>query len=154
MFTHHSTTKLVFLLALSTGISSLAYSAPDSATLDIIDARQKAFTALESQTKAVKKTLDGSDTDWQTLLEASEQLVANSDALNGAFVLGTQEGSKAKESVWSKPEKFNRLMQQMQQGYQQVALGAQNQSIAEVEKGLKAAEFTCKSCHRSYRSRW
>ncbi|MGR5488943.1 cytochrome c, partial [Vibrio alfacsensis] len=60
MFTHHSTTKLVFLLALSTGISSLAYSAPDSATLDIIDARQKAFTALESQTKAVKKTLDGS----------------------------------------------------------------------------------------------
>ncbi len=154
MFTQYSKTKLVLLLALSTSISPLALCAQDSNAKDIIDARQKAFSDIESQTKVVKKILNGNETDWSNLLEASHQLVASSDALKGAFVSGTQVGSKARESVWGKPEKFNRLLQQMQEGYQQVALGAQKQSTVEIEKGLKAAESTCKSCHRSYRSRW
>ncbi|WP_241906020.1 hypothetical protein [Vibrio cyclitrophicus] len=31
--------------------------------------------------------------------------------------MGSQEGSKAKESVWNQPEKFNRLLGQMDQGF-------------------------------------
>ncbi|MEZ8851371.1 hypothetical protein AB6E22_09825 [Vibrio cyclitrophicus] len=33
--------------------------------------------------------------------------------------MGSQEGSKAKESVWNQPEKFNRLLGQMDQGWKQ-----------------------------------
>ncbi|GAL17682.1 hypothetical protein JCM19235_6235 [Vibrio maritimus] len=121
---------------------------------EMIAARQNAFSNIENQTKVVSKQVKKSDIDWQAMLAASEQLTVDSTMLSNAFETGSQEGSKAKESVWSKPEKFNRLLAEMQQGYKQVAEGVDKQSIDEVQRGLKVAESTCKSCHRSYRSRW
>ncbi|MGR5093981.1 c-type cytochrome [Vibrio maritimus] len=121
---------------------------------EMIEARQNAFSNIENQTKVVSKQVKKSDIDWQAMLAASEQLMVDSNMLSHAFEAGSLEGSKAKESVWSKPEKFNRLLAEMQQGYKQVAEGVDKQSIDEVKRGLKVAESTCKSCHRSYRSRW
>ncbi|WP_394150175.1 c-type cytochrome [Vibrio maritimus] len=121
---------------------------------EMIAARQNAFSNIENQTKVVSKQVKKSDIDWQAMLAASEQLTVDSTMLSNAFETGSQEGSKAKASVWSKPEKFNRLLAEMQQGYKQVSEGVDKQSIDEVKRGLKVAESTCKSCHRSYRSRW
>ncbi len=119
-----------------------------------IEQRQHAFTQVETLVEKANDTLDGDDTDWQTLEDTSFELTTHSQALLTSFPLGSQEGSKAKESVWSEPEKFNRLLTQMDQGFQELYQGSQQGDASLAESGLEAAQDTCKSCHRSYRSRW
>ncbi|MGF1773296.1 cytochrome c [Vibrio wakamikoensis] len=119
-----------------------------------IATRQSAFERIESQTERVADQVSKSQVDWQALQVASEQLLEDSLLLSAAFPVGSQQGSKAKESVWKKPAKFQQLLTDMQQGYQQVVDGVQSQSVESVEAGLDAANSTCRSCHRSYRSRW
>lgn len=122
--------------------------------VESITTRQGAFERIESQTEWVDDQVNESQVDWQALQAASEQLLEDSLLLSEAFPVGSQQGSKAKESVWKKPEKFQQLLTEMQQGYRQVVDGAKSQSVEAVEKGLDAANSTCRSCHRSYRSRW
>ena len=119
-----------------------------------IEQRQHAFTQIETLIEKAGDTLDGNDTNWQTLKETSLELTAHSQSLLTLFPEGSHEGSKAKESVWSQPEKFNRLLTQMDQGFQELFQGSQQGDVSLAESGLEAAQDTCKSCHRSYRSRW
>ncbi|MDH5886479.1 cytochrome c [Vibrio splendidus] len=119
-----------------------------------IEQRQHAFAQVETLVEKANDTLDGDDTHWQTLEDMSFELTTHSQALLTLFPLGSQEGSKAKESVWSEPEKFNRLLTQMDQGFQELYRGSQSSDVSLAESGLEAAQDTCKSCHRSYRSRW
>lgn len=119
-----------------------------------IEQRQHAFEQVETLVKSAKRTLDGSQTDWDKLQATSLELSNHSQALLTLFPAGSQQGSKAKDSVWSKPEKFNQLLLQMDQGFAELYQASQQQSPSLAESGLDATQKTCKSCHRSYRSRW
>ena len=119
-----------------------------------IEQRQHAFEKVETLVKSANRTLDGSQTDWDKLQATSLELNNHSQALLTLFPVGSQQGSKAKDSVWSKPEKFNQLLLQMDQGFAELYQASQQQSPSLAESGLDAAQKTCKSCHRSYRSRW
>ncbi|MDC5805741.1 cytochrome c [Vibrio europaeus] len=119
-----------------------------------IEQRQHAFEQVETLVKSANRTLDGSQTDWDKLQVTSLELKTHSQSLLALFPTGSQQGSKAKESVWSKPEKFNQLLLQMDKGFGQLYQASQQQSPSLAESGLDSAQKTCKSCHRSYRSRW
>ncbi|WP_431787275.1 c-type cytochrome [Vibrio harveyi] len=119
-----------------------------------IDMRQNAFEQIESLSKQADKTLNGSNTDWQALAQIGNELSRHSEHLLQAFPQGSQADSKAKKEVWSKPENFNRLMVQMDEGFVQLYQAAQDQQVSAAEAGLKQAQSTCRSCHRAYRSRW
>ncbi|WCP69208.1 cytochrome c [Vibrio tubiashii] len=119
-----------------------------------IEQRQHAFEQVETLVKSANRTLDESQTDWDKLQATSLELSNHSQALLTLFPAGSQQGSKAKDSVWSKPEKFNQLLLQMDQGFAELYQASQQQSPSLAESGLDAAQKTCKSCHRSYRSRW
>ncbi|NOI79454.1 cytochrome c [Vibrio tubiashii] len=119
-----------------------------------IEQRQHAFEQVETLVKSANRTLDGSQTDWDKLQATSLELSNHSQALLTLFPAGSHQGSKAKDSVWSKPEKFNQLLLQMDQGFAELYQASQQQSPSLAESGLDAAQKTCKSCHRSYRSRW
>ncbi|WP_135382828.1 cytochrome c [Vibrio tasmaniensis] len=145
--------RLVSLLCTTTVLlSTHAWASQDHSNQ--IEQRQYAFTQVETLIEQAKDLLDGNDTSWQVLEETSLELTAHSELLLTSFPVGSQEGSKAKESVWSEPEKFQRLLSQMNQGFQELYQGSQQGDVSLVESGLKAAQATCKSCHRSYRSRW
>ncbi|WP_414932832.1 c-type cytochrome [Vibrio europaeus] len=119
-----------------------------------IEQRQHAFEQVETLVKSANRTLDGSQTDWDKLQATSLELKTHSQSLLALFPTGSQQGSKAKENVWSKPEKFNQLLLQMDKGFGQLYQASQQQSPSLAESGLDSAQKTCKSCHRSYRSRW
>ncbi|WP_039985902.1 c-type cytochrome [Vibrio owensii] len=119
-----------------------------------IETRQNAFERIESLSKQADKTLKGSNTDWHALEQIGVELTRHSAQLQQAFPEGSQAESKAKKEVWSKPDNFNRLMLQMDEGFAQLYQAAQNQQVSSAEAGLKQAQSTCRSCHRAYRSRW
>ena len=153
-----TTTVLLSTHALaSQGDASQGHASESNSSQDHsnqIEQRQHIFTQVETLVEKANDTLDGDDTHWQTLEDTSFELTTHSQALLTSFPLGSQEGSKAKESVWSDPEKFNRLLTQMDQGFQELYQGSQQGDASLAESGLEAAQDTCKSCHRSYRSRW
>tara|TARA_Y100001956_G_scaffold77839_1_gene88786 strand:+ start:499 stop:930 length:432 start_codon:yes stop_codon:yes gene_type:complete len=139
-------------------IVSLLFALPllaaAQSNIDVIDQRQEAFSQIESLTKKVNKTLNGSATDWNLLQTQSETLHNSSHSLTNLFPAGSKQGSKAKEDVWQKPDQFNQLLQKMDEGFETLYLASQAQDIKQAQQGLKTAEQTCRSCHRSYRSRW
>ncbi|WP_099607970.1 c-type cytochrome [Vibrio coralliilyticus] len=119
-----------------------------------ITERQNAFEGIESTSKLVNKTLNGRDTDWSKLENQSQKLANHSQTLLTLFPQGSHVDSKAKPEIWSKPDKFNQLLTQMDQGFQDLYQASQNKDIKMAESGLESAQDTCRSCHRSYRSRW
>ncbi|CCO48043.1 putative Cytochrome c556 [Vibrio nigripulchritudo SOn1] len=121
---------------------------------DWITIRQEAFELIEKQTDQVAALLRKRETDWQAVLEVSEQLAENSAMLKDAFPPESQAGSKAKDSVWTKPEKFHSLMHDFGEGYATLLSASKEQNLSLAEQGLNQAEKTCRACHRSYRSRW
>lgn len=139
---------------LSLAALSAVHNAHAMSQTESVAARQKAFERIEAKAEWIADQVGQSQVDWQALEVASEQLLADSLLLSESFPAGSLQGGKAKETVWTKPEKFQKLLTEMQQGHQQVVEGVKSQSVKSVEKGLDAANSTCRSCHRSYRSRW
>ena len=133
-----------FVLPIST-----AYASENS-----VQQRQYAFSEIEEQLEVADDLADGTDTDWSALMEVSQSLLGHSEVLHDSFPAGSQDGSKAKLAVWEKPEKFNQLLLQMDAGFKTLYQASLNQDASLVQKGIKTAEKTCKSCHRTYRSRW
>nr|WP_253825703.1 cytochrome c [Vibrio sp. RE86] len=119
-----------------------------------IEQRQNAFNEIDSVTKQSEKLLSQSDINWLLLGESSKTLKEHSHALLSLFPEGSQQGSKAKASVWNSPEKFQQLLAQMDQGYQTLYQASLEQDLSKAERGLEQAQNTCRGCHRSYRSRW
>ncbi|MCW8330958.1 cytochrome c [Photobacterium sp. SDRW27] len=119
-----------------------------------IQYRQNAFSAIEKQAKVTNKALDKSQPDWLLIESNSQELAQHAQNLTTLFPQGSEEGSKAKTAVWNKPEKFNQLLAQMEQGFQALYQASNHQDVSAALAGLEQAQATCKSCHRSYRSRW
>ncbi|ACH63824.1 cytochrome c [Aliivibrio fischeri] len=123
-------------------------------SVDLINARQQAFVHIENQSEQVEEMMDEDVPNWSEIESISQQLVQHSQLLNTAFPEGSQDGSKAKEAVWDKPEKFNQLMQEMDSGFALLYQASQQQDKEAAEAGLEQAQDTCNGCHRSYRSRF
>ncbi|MEZ9548996.1 cytochrome C [Vibrio sp. 10N.286.55.E10] len=123
------------------------------AATEAVNNRQQAFSSIEKLNKQVSSELGNRNTDWKKVEELSEMLVEHGGVLNASFAeAGT--GGKAKKEVWSKPEKFNQLMLQMNQGFAELYQASVEQDLSSAEQGLNSANKTCKGCHRTYRSRW
>ncbi|MCE4936503.1 cytochrome c [Aliivibrio fischeri] len=123
-------------------------------SVDLINVRQQAFVHIENQSEQVEEMMDEDVPNWSEIESISQQLVQHSQLLNTAFPEGSQDGSKAKEAVWDKPEKFNQLMQEMDSGFALLYQASQQQDKEAAEAGLEQAQDTCNGCHRSYRSRF
>ncbi|CAK3974897.1 cytochrome C [Vibrio sp. 10N.286.51.C3] len=123
------------------------------AATEVVNNRQQAFSSIEKLNKQVSSELGNRNTDWKKVEELSEMLVEHGDVLNASFA-EADTGGKAKKEVWSKPEKFNQLMLQMNQGFAEVYQASVEQDLLSAERGLTSANKTCKGCHRTYRSRW
>ena len=123
------------------------------AATEVVNNRQQAFSSIEKLNKQVSSELGNRNTDWKKVEELSEMLVEHGDVLNASFA-EADTGGKAKKEVWSKPEKFNQLMLQMNQGFAEVYQASVEQDLLSAERGLTSADKACKGCHRTYRSRW
>ena len=123
------------------------------AATEVVNNRQQAFSSIEKLNKQVSSELGNRNTDWKKVEELSEMLVEHGDVLNASFA-EADTGGKAKKEVWSKPEKFNQLMLQMNQGFAEVYQASVEQDLLSAERGLTSANKTFKGCHRTYRSRW
>ncbi|NVN83913.1 MULTISPECIES: cytochrome c [unclassified Vibrio] len=123
------------------------------AATEVVNNRQQAFSSIKKLNKQVSSELGNRNTDWKKVEELSESLVEHGMVLNSSFA-ESDAGGKAKETVWSKPEKFNQLMLQMNQGFTELQQASVEQDLSKAERGLDAANNTCRACHRTYRSRW
>ena len=123
------------------------------AATEAVNNRQQAFSSIEKLNKQVSSELGNRNTDWKKVEELSEMLVEHGDVLNASFA-EADTGGKAKKDIWSKPEKFNQLMLQMNQGFAELYQASVEQDLSSAEQGLNSANKTCKGCHRTYRSRW
>lgn len=148
--------KPLSLAALVTFITlsplSVSYAAGEQ-SVDAVQTRQDAFQSIEKLNKSASSTLKKSNVEWASLQQSSQQLTAHGETLLMSFDKGS-EGGKAKSDVWSKPEKFERLMLEMNQGYQELLQASLEQNKSAAQSGLDKANGTCRACHRSYRSRW
>ena len=119
-----------------------------------IEKRQQAFVQIESGAKLAGKTLDNNQVDWDSLEQISQQLHESSVSLHSLFPEGSHQGSKAKEKVWKDKAKFERSLNQMDAGFEQLYQATLAEDKKAAQQGLKSAQSTCKACHRQYRSRW
>ncbi|MEZ8801795.1 cytochrome c [Vibrio splendidus] len=142
-----------FTIALIIALPTIALPMISAAAADVVNNRQQAFSSIEEVSKQVDSELNNSDVDWLKVGELSEMLVEHGTVLNGSFAEG-DTGGKAKKEIWSKPEKFNQLMLQMNQGFAELYQASVEQDLSSAEQGLDSANNTCKGCHRTYRSRW
>lgn len=146
------------LCVTTTLLSAQAFSSQDMNQINTgviqVEQRQHAFKQIETFVDKADDTLNGSDTDWAALSSISLNLTNHSQELMTLFPAESQEGSKAKDTVWTKPEKFNQLMKQMNEGFAKLHQASKQSEVSLAELGLETAQDTCKSCHRSYRSRW
>ncbi|MFA0056272.1 MULTISPECIES: cytochrome c [Vibrio] len=123
------------------------------AATEAVNNRQQAFSSIEKLNKQVSSELGNRNTDWMKIEELSESLVEHGIVLSNSFSV-SDSGGKATEAVWSKPEKFNQLMLQMNQGFTELQQASIEQDLSKAGRGLDAANNTCRACHRTYRSRW
>ncbi|CDT78934.1 putative Cytochrome c556 [Vibrio coralliirubri] len=142
-----------FTIALIIALPTIALPMISAAAADVVNNRQQAFSSIEEVSKQVDSELNNSDVDWLKVGELSEMLVEHGDILNASFS-EADTGGKAKKEIWSKPEKFNQLMLQMNQGFAELYQASVEQDLSSAEQGLNSANKTCKGCHRTYRSRW
>ncbi|CDT82896.1 c-type cytochrome [Vibrio coralliirubri] len=142
-----------FTIALIIALPTIALPMISAVAADVVNNRQQAFRSIEEVSKQVDSELNNSDVDWLKVDELSEMLVEHGDVLNASFA-EVDTGGKAKKEIWSKPEKFNQLMLQMNQGFAELYQASVEQDLSSAEQGLNSANKTCKGCHRTYRSRW
>ncbi|WEM45492.1 cytochrome c (plasmid) [Photobacterium sp. DA100] len=138
----------------SMAAESTIEEAADKSLEHSIAQRQHAFGQIERGVKQAGKELKNKQVHWESLEQVSLELHESSTSLLPLFPEGSQDGSKAKESVWQDKAKFDRLLHEMDKGFEQLYRAATNKDNTSALQGLKQAQSTCKSCHRQYRSRW
>ncbi len=119
----------------------------------LITERQNTYEKIDEITEEAEFLIDGADSDWDILTNHGKLLVTYGEFLLNAFPAGSQAGSKAKTTIWTKPDKFNNLLMELNTGFKEFYQGAVAQESIQTEAGLEKAMDTCKNCHRSYRNR-
>ncbi|MGR6859273.1 c-type cytochrome [Aliivibrio salmonicida] len=139
------------MLSLCVLLPNIAFA---QSTPEFIDARQQAFSNIENKSEQIESMLDADELNWNEVELMSGELVSHSQLLKVSFPKESQEGSKSKQSVWDKPEKFTRLLNEMDDGFVQLYQASTQQNKELAEAGLEQAKDTCNACHRTYRSRF
>lgn len=136
-------------LLLTTPLAALAQEAQS-----IVDSRQTTFEKAEQLIEQSEDLIDNATPDWEQLELVTGKLVSTGNILSQSFPKGSHHSSRAKLNIWQQPAKFNSLFKKMNDGYLMMQTGVENQDIKQINNGIKQAQKTCKSCHRSYRSFW
>ncbi len=150
--TKHLSTRIKMVFAMVLGSVSVAAIA--NSDTQVIEARQQNFETIEQNMKPLNSTLNTDLIDWSQFSALAITSHQAAIELQSAFPKGSDAGSRAKTSIWSKPAKFNTLMLQMEQGYADMLEAAERQDTALAKRGIKQVSGTCKGCHRKYRSVW
>ncbi len=145
--------KIAFAMVLGS-VSVAAIANSEESNKQVIEARQQNFKMIEQNMKPLNSTLNAGLIDWSQVNIFVATSYQAAIELQSAFPKGSDAGSRAKSSIWSKPAKFNALMSQMEQGYADMLEGVEREDTALVKRGLKQVNGTCKGCHRQYRSAW
>ncbi|MEH6532104.1 MAG: cytochrome c [Photobacterium frigidiphilum] len=145
--------KFGFAMVLG-GVSVAAIANSEESNKQVIEARQQNFKTIEQNMKPLNSTLNTDLIDWSQVSALAITSHQAAIELQSAFLKGSDAGSRAKSSIWSKPAKFNALMSQMEQGYADMLEGVEREDTALAKLGLKQVNGTCKGCHRQYRSAW
>ncbi|MCW8833619.1 MAG: cytochrome c [Colwellia sp.] len=119
-----------------------------------IEKRQDTFSAIEELSESLEDELDEDAPNWEMVEQQSLKLVEHTKSLDSLFSPESAEDSRARTAIWDNPEKFDRLMAQLNSGFQQLNHASRNRDIEAAQAGLEEAQDTCSSCHRSYRSLW
>lgn len=119
-----------------------------------IEQRQNTFAAIEDNSDFVEEELDEDQPNWQEIEQRSLKLVEHTKSLKLLFSPESAEDSRARTAIWEDPQKFNRLMTQLNSGFEELYQASKNQNMAAAEDALETAQDTCNSCHMSYRSLW
>ncbi|KJG55837.1 cytochrome C [Photobacterium kishitanii] len=119
-----------------------------------IKQRQQVFSNIEILSEQAEELIDDKNTNWAKLEQVSREIKQQSFLLLDLFPQGSQQGSKAKQAVWNKPQKFSAQLKQMIIGFEQLNQASQERNMHLAGQGMESAQSTCRSCHRSYRSRW
>ena len=120
----------------------------------VIENRQQAFSTIEKQLENASDIIDGKGTNWGELGTVASKLQSASETLKHSFPEGSQPGSKSSDKIWQDPEQFQQLMTKMDQGFIELYQASEQQNPSMAEEAIDSVQDTCRSCHRSYRSRW
>lgn len=121
---------------------------------EAISQRQSTFGLIEHDAKDMGKALKAKEVNWDRLELTAKKLHEASTRLDSLFPEGSLEGSKAKDKVWDDNVKFERLLNEMDDGFELLYQATLEKDKSLAQQGLKQAQSTCKACHRQYRSRW
>ncbi|MGF1703557.1 cytochrome c [Photobacterium makurazakiensis] len=144
----------VMTLVIACGAKITAASADPVSSETAIAERQAAFRAIEQGSKQISRELKAGNVDWSLTSEIAGNLEKNSTNLVHLFPEGSSKGSKSKEKVWQDKSQFDRMLDDMAQGFVLLNEATENQDPVLAQRGLKQAESTCRACHRQYRSLW
>ena len=86
-----------------------------------IELRQQAFTLIEQYTESLEDELDNSELNWHAIANSSLILTSSVEQLPELFRQRNHQDGRAKAAIWDKPEKFNALMQELQNGIAQLS---------------------------------
>lgn len=132
----------------------LAFTASSQDFNSQIKTRQDAFENIEDALEVAEELAEESAKNWSELARTSRKLSNLGHTLLSAFPKGSHNDSRAEVEIWEQPEKFNRLLSQLNSGFDTMKKASEQQDVQLLEQGIEQAESTCKSCHKSYRSFW
>ncbi len=120
---------------------------------DQIKARQHAMTGIEILLNHLNKAMDD-EIEWDKMQTYSDRLLTHQQALQRAFPKGSIGDSNSSPKIWREPEKFERLLIQLGAGFTNMQAASITKDKSQFVQGLDEARSTCRSCHRSYKTRW
>ncbi|KXF81801.1 hypothetical protein ATN88_02620 [Enterovibrio coralii] len=119
-----------------------------------VDARQSSFLSMADNLRQMKKLEDGSDSDWEQIKTLALENAKIMSELPVMFPEGSAQGSKSKDAVWSKWDKFESGLVSLGGEFDVMALAADEQNAKALKSAMKTADRSCKSCHRAFRAKW
>ncbi|MDD1795386.1 cytochrome c [Enterovibrio makurazakiensis] len=140
----------VWLSMLSAGFL-MAASATAGDFTQQIDERQKGFLSFADNVKTMKKLEDGRDSDWEKIRALAIQNSETLATLPALFPEGSDTGSRSRSTVWTKWDKFEKDLSKLDSQFVDMASAAEAQDAKALTKAFKAADRSCKSCHRGFR---
>ncbi|WP_244556710.1 c-type cytochrome [Enterovibrio nigricans] len=119
-----------------------------------IETRQGEFLSMADNLRTMKKLEDGRDSDWEQIKTLALENTKIMVELPTLFPEGSVEGSKSKATVWSKWDKFESGLHSLKQNYEAMVIAANEQDAKALKSAIKSADRSCKSCHRSFKTKW
>lgn len=137
--------------ALSLALASSAFA--HSGAKGIVKQRMDAMSAIGDHMKAVNAMIRGTTVlDLQKISDAMNEVTDHARSLPEMFPTGSGAApSEAGPAIWSDPNGFQSLFQDLEATALAVARMANAGDTAALPAGFVALAKTCKACHETYR---